>query len=142
MTRTHSILLRRQRACGGARRDSARQGSSARCPPGAGSRLAPADARTSGLGRSGRAVTAAHLLRPHAQSTRGLFLPDWRSRVSSCPASRPRVRRGAISDVTALSPHAYLLHTVAKKYNSPNQPEGTRKEGTSVLHNVQVTPQG
>jgi hypothetical protein len=34
------------------------------------------------------------------------------------------------------------LSTVAKKYNSPNQPEGTRKEGTSVLHNVQVTPQG
>jgi hypothetical protein len=32
--------------------------------------------------------------------------------------------------------------TVAKKYNSPNQPEGTRKEGTSVLHNVQVPPQG
>jgi hypothetical protein len=34
------------------------------------------------------------------------------------------------------------LSTVAKKYTSPNQREGTRKEGPSVLHNVQVTPQG
>ena len=34
------------------------------------------------------------------------------------------------------------VDTVAKKYTSPNQPEGTRKEGTSVLHNVQGTPQG
>jgi len=36
----------------------------------------------------------------------------------------------------------YRYAAVAKKYNSPNQPEGTRKEGTSVLHNVHVTPQG
>jgi hypothetical protein len=35
-----------------------------------------------------------------------------------------------------------LSHTVAKKDTSPHQPEGTRNEGTSVLHQVPVTPQG
>ncbi len=40
----------------------------------------------------------------------------------------------------AMSGHG--IFAVAKKDNSPNQPAGTRKEGTSVLHNVQGTPQG
>jgi hypothetical protein len=32
--------------------------------------------------------------------------------------------------------------TVAKKYTAPHQPEGTSNEGTAVVHQVQVTPQG
>jgi hypothetical protein len=46
------------------------------------------------------------------------------------------------SKMTRQTARSCGFHTVAKKYTSPNQPEGTRKEGTSVLHNVQVTPQG
>ena len=48
----------------------------------------------------------------------------------------------APAHTTLLRRPLVLQATVAKKYNSPNQPEGTRKEGTSVLHNVQGTPQG
>ena len=49
-----------------------------------------------------------------------------------------RVPLGTVGAVVAMC----LVVTVAKKDNSPNQPAGTRKEGTSVLHNVQGTPQG
>ncbi len=61
-----------------------------------------------------------------------------RLRISHSLATR---RRCAYPWAHTSSRGAHMC-TVAKKYNSPNQPEGTRKEGTSVLHNVQVTPQG
>jgi hypothetical protein len=60
-----------------------------------------------------------------------LVAPDhWRPH----PLLRRIARRGR--------PAPSLLLTVAKKDNSPHQPESTRKDGTSVLHNVQGTPQG